>query len=66
MDDVIKISEGDVFELKKKHPCGSNKFEVVKAGIDCKLKCLGCSHVITIDRIVLRKSIKNVITKNNI
>ena len=66
MDEIIKITEGDIFELKKKHPCGSNKFEVIKAGIDCKLKCLGCDHVITIDRILLRKSIKNVINKNNI
>ena len=66
MDDIIKISEGDVFELKKKHPCGSNKFEVVKSGIDCKLKCLGCGHIINMDRILLRKSIKNVISKNNL
>ena len=62
MDDVVKIVEGDVFELKKKHPCGSNKWKVLKTGIDYKLECVGCGHVIIVPRIELKKKVKKVIS----
>lgn len=57
-DNFIEINVQDKYELKKKHPCGSNFFEVIRSGVDCKIKCLGCGHIITISRIELRKSIK--------
>jgi len=64
--DTIQINEGDIFELKKKHPCGETKFEVVKKGTDCKIKCLGCGRVLLLDRVVLKKSIKRRITPTQI
>lgn len=62
---LITINMGDVYELKKQHPCGSKEWEVVRIGADCKIKCLGCGHIILIDRVALKKSIKSVIRKNN-
>lgn len=49
---------GDVVETKKVHPCGSNKWELIRVGIDFKLKCLGCAHVITLERSKALKIIK--------
>jgi len=63
MNENIIVSLGDVYELKKKHPCGETKWEVVRIGADCKIKCLGCGRIILIDRVVLKKSIKNIIKK---
>ena len=60
MDDVIKISEGDVFELKKKHPCGSKLWEIIRIGIEFKMKCNGCGHIITLPR---EKAIKMISKK---
>ena len=57
----ITINLGDIFELKKKHPCGSFKWEVVRTGADIKLKCLGCGHIIMLDRLELKKMIKTKI-----
>ena len=34
----------DILELKKDHPCGSRRWEVLRVGMDIKLKCLGCGH----------------------
>ena len=61
--EITRITVGDIYELKKKHPCGSTKFEVVRSGVDCKIKCLGCEHIVLIDRLDIKKSIKNVILK---
>ncbi len=55
---------GDIVETKKKHPCGSNIWEVVRVGVDFKLKCKGCSHVVMLDREKALKSIKRKLDDN--
>ena len=49
---------GDIVETKKQHPCGSKTWEVTRVGVDFKLKCQGCGHVIMIDREKALKTIK--------
>ena len=34
----------DVVELKKEHPCGSRRWEVLRVGMDIRLRCAGCGH----------------------
>lgn len=41
---------GDKIISKKKHPCGSKEWEIIRVGVDFKLKCLGCNHIIMIQR----------------
>ena len=40
----MDIHVGDVLELKKQHPCGSREWQVLRVGMDFKLKCAGCGH----------------------
>ena len=37
---------GDIVKLKKKHPCGSFEWEILRVGADFRLKCQGCGHQI--------------------
>lgn len=53
----------DIVELKKEHPCGSRQWEVLRIGMDLKLKCLGCGHEVMAPRRKIEKSIKRVIQK---
>ena len=55
----MEYNIGDVVKTKKQHPCGSKLCELVRVGVDFKLKCLGCGHVITLER---QKALK-IITK---
>ena len=48
---VIEIKLGDVVCLKKKHPCGSYEWQVVRLGADIGIKCLKCRH-----RVLLKRS----------
>ena len=50
---------GTIIKLKKQHPCGSNEWEVLRNGVDYRIKCVGCGHVILIPRIKLEKMIRN-------
>lgn len=50
---------GDIVRTKKVHPCGSKLWEITRVGVDFKLKCLGCDHVIVLER---SKALK-IITK---
>ena len=56
--DIIKYEVGEIIELKKVHPCGSNTWEVLRNGVDYRLKCTGCGHIILIPRIKLGKMVK--------
>ena len=35
---IDNFNLGDVVEMKKQHPCGSNKFEIIRVGADIKIK----------------------------
>lgn len=48
---------GQLIKLKKKHPCGSDTWEVMRVGADFRLKCSGCGHQIMIPRTTVEKSI---------
>ncbi|MBE6007656.1 MAG: DUF951 domain-containing protein [Lachnospiraceae bacterium] len=58
----MDIKLGDILQTKKNHPCGSNQWEVLRTGIDFRIKCLGCGHVVMLPRTKLEKSIKKIIT----
>ena len=53
---------GDIVKLRKKHPCGSDTWEITRIGVDFKLKCQGCEHVIMVPREKALKMIKNRLT----
>lgn len=57
---IMNINIGDIIIMKKPHPCGSKEFEVLRTGIDYKLKCVGCGHEVMIPRIKAQKNIKSV------
>ena len=50
----------DILELKKDHPCGSRRWEVLRVGMDIKLKCQGCGHEVMAPRAKIEKNIKKI------
>lgn len=56
----IKYEVGDVIRMKKKHPCGSFEWEILRVGADFRLKCCGCGHQIMISRKIVKKNTKEI------
>lgn len=56
----MDIRVNDELLMKKPHPCGGNRFLVLRVGMDFKLRCLGCSHEMMIPRKKAEKNIRKV------
>lgn len=51
----------DIVQMKKPHPCGSNEMEVIRLGMDIRIKCVGCKHSVLLPRAEFEKKMKKVI-----
>ena len=51
---------GDIVKLKKKHPCGSFEWEILRVGADFRWKCQGCGRQIMVARKIVEKNTKDL------
>ncbi len=56
----VKYEVGDTVKLKKKHPCGSFEWEILRVGADFRLKCVGCGHQIMVSRKLVERNTKEL------
>ena len=54
----MQFSVGDIVQMKKDHPCGSNQWEILRTGIDFRIKCCGCGHMVMLPRVKFEKNVK--------
>ena len=47
--------------MKKNHACGSNLWEVIRVGVDIKIKCIACNREVMLDRLKFEKRLKKVV-----
>ncbi|AIQ61726.1 DUF951 domain-containing protein [Paenibacillus borealis] len=52
---------GDIVQMKKPHPCGTNEMEIIRMGMDIRIKCTGCQHSVLIPRAKFEKNMKKVL-----
>jgi hypothetical protein len=55
---------GDVVQMKKAHPCGSNEMEVIRMGMDIRIRCVGCKHSVLVPRAKFESKLKKVLRSN--
>ena len=60
---VMEIRLGDVVRLKKKHPCGSYEWQVVRLGADIGIKCLKCQRRVLLPRSTFERRVKAFISR---
>ena len=52
---------GDLVQMRKTHPCGSDKWTVIRVGADIKIRCSGCGRIVMMDRADFTKRMKKVL-----
>ena len=57
----MNLKPGECIKLKKGHPCGANDWEILRIGIDFRLKCNGCGRQVMLPRKQVEKSFKGYI-----
>ena len=50
----------EILTMKKPHPCGGKDWEVVRVGVDIKLRCVTCGKFINLTRDEIKKRVKSV------
>lgn len=58
----LKFSIGDVVKMKKKHPCGSDEWEIWRVGMDFGIKCMGCGRKLMISRQKFEKAARKIVS----
>ena len=46
----MDIAVGDTILTRKQHPCGAASFEVLRVGMDFKIRCTGCGREVMLPR----------------
>ena len=64
--DRIQYDVGDVVKMKKKHPCGSDQWEILRTGMDFGIKCQGCGRFVMLPRPKFEKMAKGVVEKHTL
>ncbi len=57
---MMDIRVGDVLVMKKKHPCGGDRWSVLRIGADFRLRCVTCGREVMNPRSKVEKSVKSV------
>ncbi|MBR5258460.1 MAG: DUF951 domain-containing protein [Clostridia bacterium] len=52
---------GDLVQTRKKHPCGSDQWTVIRVGADIKIRCGGCGRIVMLDRADFVRRMKKVL-----
>ena len=61
-----EIRLGDIVQMRKTHPCGSDQWKIIRIGADIKMKCLGCGRIVMLERAVFVKRRKKILTQGPI
>ena len=59
----MEIKLGDLVRLKKKHPCGSYEWQVVRLGADIGIKCRGCNRRVLLERRDFERRVKEFVSR---
>nr|WP_166511115.1 DUF951 domain-containing protein [Desulfallas thermosapovorans] len=58
---MVKYSVGDIVKTRKPHPCGGDEWEVMRTGVDFRIRCTKCGRVLMLPRPKFEKSVKKII-----
>ena len=61
----MEIKLGDIVRLKKKHPCGSYEWQVVRLGADIGIRCLKCNRRVLLERSIFERRVREFISRGS-
>ncbi|MBN1286035.1 MAG: DUF951 domain-containing protein [Anaerolineae bacterium] len=59
----LEIAVDDILQLRKKHPCGSDRWRVYRVGADIGIRCEGCGRRVLLPRQKLVRRIKAILPR---
>ena len=57
----MQLALGDVVQMRKTHPCGSDRWVIIRTGADIKIRCQGCGRIVMLDRPEFVKRVRKIL-----
>ena len=57
----IVYNAGDLVQMKKNHPCGGSVWEILRVGMDFRIRCKTCGRMVMLPRPQFEKRVKRKI-----
>lgn len=54
---------GDLVKMKKRHPCGSELWEVIRTGADYRIRCSGCGRQVVMTRGDFERQARGIVPR---
>lgn len=61
----MDVRPNDILVMKKPHPCGEKRWLVLRAGMDFRLRCQGCTHEVLLPRSKAEKNIREILRESD-
>ncbi|NLZ32252.1 MAG: DUF951 domain-containing protein [Firmicutes bacterium] len=49
--------------MKKDHPCGANRWKIIRIGMDFRIKCLHCGRSVLLPRSRFERRVKKILAE---
>ncbi|KRW91150.1 hypothetical protein SD51_10730 [Alicyclobacillus tengchongensis] len=59
----ISFGLNDIVKMKKPHACGENMGQIIRLGMDIRIKCKKCGHSVLIPRARFERLLRSVLVK---
>lgn len=56
---------GQVVQMKKGHPCGANRWQITRVGMDFRIRCLQCGRSVLMPRSRFVRRVKKIILEDS-
>ncbi|MGM9571048.1 MAG: DUF951 domain-containing protein [bacterium] len=56
---------GDLVKMRKQHPCGGFIWEILRIGMDFRLRCLNCGRIVLLPRQKFEKQVREKVEKQS-
>ena len=61
----MEYALNDTVQMKKPHPCGANEWKIIRVGMDVKIKCTNCNHIVMMPHETFVKRLKKIMESEN-
>lgn len=58
---MVDFAVGQKVRMKKAHPCGGDIWQVIRIGMDFRIKCVQCGRSLMLPRIKFEKGVREII-----
>ena len=61
---IAEVHEGEVYRMRRQHPCGGWEWKVFRAGADIGIECLTCSRRVLLERRKFESRMKALVPRD--